>query len=253
VAIFIPGARCPISGMVIESSKDAVLFPPFVGNKADPLYVFSDAVIHVDAFRAHPLAAKVEARLAEARDRSGPGKRPCFVCGTQILDHHDYLGLGHLVEDASHPLWSYNYAHFHRHCVFAWPKTSELVAELAALDQSGAWEGDVLKRLIDELESQWTPIRYREFHDVPRAFVVKHRDQLYFFDCPFDEARDEYGESFAVYRVSPSLAPRLDTLSWTDLDSGLERVGTIPVSAVVFDRTRRRAVKGDLFEKVVPA
>lgn len=52
--------------------SDAVVFPAFVANEADPLYIFSDAVIHSEAFESHPLAQQARARLEEARERTSP-------------------------------------------------------------------------------------------------------------------------------------------------------------------------------------
>jgi len=58
MALFMVGMRCSISGQPISSESDAVLFPPFIGNEADPLYIFNDAVVHANVFRSHPLAGK---------------------------------------------------------------------------------------------------------------------------------------------------------------------------------------------------
>ena len=151
MAIFIPGMRCAISGRSIEAASDAVVFPPFVANEADPIYVFNDAVVHADEFRAHYLSADAQTRLEEARRRTAPDNRRCFVCGRPILEPEDYIGVGHLVSDQSHSLFGFNYAHFHRSCLAAWRGLPGLVADLEKLDQSGAWKGDGLKRIISSV------------------------------------------------------------------------------------------------------
>lgn len=143
--------RCVISGRTIGSVDDAVMFPPFVSNQADPLFVFSDAVVHAEAFRRHPLAAAAQARYEETRQRTGPGKRICFSCERQIVDPDDHLAAGFLIDDESHPLYRFNYAQFHRSCLAEWPELSSLVRNLEEFDQSGAWKGDGLKWLIKEL------------------------------------------------------------------------------------------------------
>ncbi len=53
---------------------------------------------------------------------------------------------------------------------------------------------------------KWLPITYRDFYDVPRAFVVAARGDWLFFDCPFDAAADEYRSDYAVY-VLPGPPP----------------------------------------------
>jgi hypothetical protein len=151
MAIFVPGMRCSISDQAIKSADDAVMFPAFVGNQDDPLHVFSDAVVHVEAFRKHPLATKAQARYEEFRQRTAPKARLCFICGKQITDPDDYLGLGYLVDDVNHPLNRFNYAHLHRSCLAEWSELPTLIHSLETFDQSGMWKGDGLKSLIKEL------------------------------------------------------------------------------------------------------
>jgi hypothetical protein len=144
--------RCAISGRQIESADEAVAFPPFVANEADPLHVFSDSVVHAEVFRTHPLAMKAQARLEEARQRTAAGNRRCVVCGRLVTDPEDYLGFGHLVEDRSHPLHRFNFSHFHRSCLATWRALPGLIRDLEALEKSGAWKGDGLKRMISVLQ-----------------------------------------------------------------------------------------------------
>jgi len=151
MAIFIPGIRCAISGQTIESADDAVVFSAFVSNQADPLHVFSDAVVHIETFRKHPLATKAQKRYEEFRMRTAPKARLCRICGRQITDPDDYFGLGFLVDNTSHQLYRFNYAHFHRSCLARWPERQTLIHHLESFDQSGAWQGDGLKWLIRQL------------------------------------------------------------------------------------------------------
>jgi hypothetical protein len=140
--------RCVISGRPISSLSEAIAFPPFVANEADPLFAFSDAVVHVDVFRAHPLAARAEARVEEATRRTAPENRRCLICGDIITNPDDYVGLGYLVDDPRSPLYRFNYAHFHRSHLAGWSELPGLIAELDKLDRSGAWKGDGLTRII---------------------------------------------------------------------------------------------------------
>lgn len=127
------------------------MFPPFVSNQADPLFVFHDAAVHADCFRKHPLAEAAQARYEELRERTNPKNRPCFICGAQITNPDDYLAFGHLVDDPKHPLHAFNYAQFHRSCLGNWSGLADVLRDLEALDRSGTWKGDALKRLIKEI------------------------------------------------------------------------------------------------------
>jgi hypothetical protein len=96
----------------------------------------------------------------------------------------------------------------------------------------------------------WLPIRYREFYDVPRAVVVEFRGETYLFDCPFDHGIDDYLPEYTVYRLPPDIADELDTMSWADLGTLGTKVGSIEVSGVVFDATRRAAMSESVFKRL---
>jgi hypothetical protein len=153
MAIFVPGIRCSISGDKIESASDAVMFPSFVANEADPLYIFSDAVVRKAVFAAHPLAARAQARYEEFEHRTHPQARSCLICGQRITDPENYIGLGHLVDAPDHDLYSYNYAHFHRTCLTSWSELLHLIHELETMNRSGVWKGDALRTVIEDLAS----------------------------------------------------------------------------------------------------
>jgi hypothetical protein len=97
------------------------------------------------------------------------------------------------------------------------------------------------------MSTQWAPIRYRDFYDIPRAFVVERLDDLLFFDCPFDDTLDEYGTEFIVFKVKDDYKNRVDQPSWTDLRHYADRIGIVPVSAVKFDTTKRQAIDTSVF------
>jgi hypothetical protein len=96
------------------------------------------------------------------------------------------------------------------------------------------------------MSESWLPIRYRDFYDIPRAFVVEHAGDLLFFDCPFSEALDDYGEEYTVYKIKDELRGRIDAISWTDLGNQSECIGVVPTCAVEFDATKRQAIKADV-------
>ena len=87
-----------------------------------------------------------------------------------------------------------------------------------------------------------SPIRYRDFCDVPRIFLAADETGSYLFDCPFDEQLDDYAASFEVFAM-PELSEDLLSGSWSDLSRhALRRLGHVPVSEVIFDASRRQEV-----------
>jgi hypothetical protein len=81
MALFIPGAICPICEKPIGSASEIVMFPPFVANRLEPLFVFSDAVVHADCLAGHPLAAQAMKLREEAGRSSQPRNRVCATLG----------------------------------------------------------------------------------------------------------------------------------------------------------------------------
>jgi len=100
------------------------------------------------------------------------------------------------------------------------------------------------------MTDRWLPIHYRDFYDVPRAFVLEYHGELLFFDCPFSDVLEDYGDRYLVFKIPEELRERIDTISWTDLGNRSERIGAVLVSAVEFDETKRKGVKADVFESM---
>jgi len=97
------------------------------------------------------------------------------------------------------------------------------------------------------MSEQWVPIRYRDFHDFPRAFVVERGGDLLFFDCRFSDVLDDYGNEYTVFRIKDELRDRIDHMPWTDLAAHSDRIAVVPTKDVKFDETRRRAINTDVF------
>jgi hypothetical protein len=98
-----------------------------------------------------------------------------------------------------------------------------------------------------------TPIRYRELWDVPRIFFTTFNEQLYLFDCQFDESVEDYPESYQVF-LMPTLTDMDYSGSWVDLwRKAVRKIGDVPVSAVRFDPTRRASIGAEVFDTLAPA
>lgn len=96
----------------------------------------------------------------------------------------------------------------------------------------------------------WIPLTYRDFYDVPRAFIVEHAGSVYFFDCPFDDSADEYPGFYWVYQMAQEPSSLTDRVSWEGLAARGKPVGKVPVELVRFDESRRVAVDGQVFDLV---
>jgi hypothetical protein len=86
------------------------------------------------------------------------------------------------------------------------------------------------------------PIQYREIYDVPRMFIAVHDGVTFLFDSRFDDAIDDYADTYVVSTLPP-LPPAELAGTWASLPSrAIRRLGSVPVAAVEFDATRRQFV-----------
>ena len=151
MAILLVGqTECALCGKGIAEGQESVGFPTFVANELDPLYIFNSGAFHAACFWQHPLAKLAQARSAEARRKSPPATRRCWVCGRTINHPDDYVGLGHLTEDSAEPIHRFNYAQFHNACLRKWDKRREMCALIKEFRHSGKWKGPALDGILVE-------------------------------------------------------------------------------------------------------
>lgn len=93
----------------------------------------------------------------------------------------------------------------------------------------------------------WVNIRYRDFYDFPRIFIVSYEGRQYLFDCPFDDKLDDYPNHYRVYQL-PTLPETELAGSWEHLpERATEFLGTVPLTAVQFDATKRASINTAVF------
>jgi hypothetical protein len=96
----------------------------------------------------------------------------------------------------------------------------------------------------------WLPFQYRDFYDIPRAFVLSFHGETYFFDCPFDDEIDSYSPVYTVYRLPDLCDHEADEGSWVKLSQQGMRCGSVATASAVFDPTRRRLINSEIFEEL---
>jgi hypothetical protein len=83
---------------------------------------------------------------------------------------------------------------------------------------------------------------------VPRAIIVRRSDRWYFLDCPFNDALDDYGDKYTVYELQSFHVNLADEPDWNAFPSIGTVIGTIPITCVHFDETRRQFIADNVFE-----
>ena len=96
------------------------------------------------------------------------------------------------------------------------------------------------------------PFRYVEFYDVPRLIALRYRGRLLLLQSAFSDTLDDYSNLYSVYELPESAEPLLDTGSWLFLEqTALTSIGEIPVSAVKFDSTKRKAMDPSILDPLL--
>lgn len=144
MAVFVPGTRCPICGLQMTTDDEIVMFSPFVANRLDPVFTFSDAAFHATCFAQHPLSAQAMEWHEESKRSVQPGNRICAVCGEPILDPDDYFGTGLLTSDRANPLFEFNFVLLHRSHAGQWNRLGEFRRRVEEVQASDAWKGPKL-------------------------------------------------------------------------------------------------------------
>ena len=175
MAIVVFGTPCPLCGGSIEEGQEVVMFPPFIENEIDPLWLFNDAVFHENCFCCHSLAAQAEARYAEMKQKLQSGPKICAVCGDVISNPDDYFVIGYLTADRTHPLYQYNYTQFHRSHLPRWLPLPLVYEQLRELQRLGVWKGRALEWWLSEVRKalivQPKPVRFPDESATARAGV----------------------------------------------------------------------------------
>ena len=93
-------------------------------------------------------------------------------------------------------------------------------------------------------------ITYGEFHDSPRMIRFRLGDRWYFLRSEFDDEKDEYDDSYKVYRLPYHSDEEIKSHPnyWMELSDD-EYLGRISIAELGFDETRRQSVDGKAFEK----
>lgn len=109
--------------------------------------------------------------------------------------------------------------------------------------------------------SNFIPIYYSGFWDVPDAFLTEYNGDLFlFWRDGFDDELDDYPPNYKVYSVKnvsledayePEESYEFVKLLNIPLLLENEIIGEIPTKEVIFDQTHRKFVHSKVFEQLL--
>lgn len=151
MSIFLEGAVCKICQKPMFAHQKIVSFPPFVSNELDPIWLFNDRSFHSECVDNHAYGQAAQDRLKQAQKLRDDWPPRCFVCNQTITNPDEYFTFGHITDDISDELYSYNYLQCHTGCIRKWPEVRRILLDLEKLNTSGKWNNSALLLIISEI------------------------------------------------------------------------------------------------------
>lgn len=148
MAMYVPGVPCGLCGRPVRSDEDHVLFPPFTGNRRDPLYVFSDGVFHRSCVVSDPRGGQAE-RVAAITVQARPSSQRCAVCGESFAGPETYFTTAYL--GAAEHGW--NFLCLHPTCFTHWTRAGAFRKRVEQMQRGDLWDGP---RIVFEPSLAWT-------------------------------------------------------------------------------------------------
>jgi hypothetical protein len=154
MAIIILGKTvCLLCGEVIQAGDEIEAFPHIIFGELDPLRMFSDGGFHAACFHNHPLSEQMLTRREMYSRNSGKGNRMCWVCKLEIEHPDEFATVGFLTDDEEHPLFSFNYAKFHKHHIAKWEDLSAFISLIEESDNVLKWSQRQIDEFLDYLRT----------------------------------------------------------------------------------------------------
>ncbi|UPK69138.1 hypothetical protein [Chitinophaga filiformis] len=156
MAIIFEGlSKCVLCGQKLNCVDEITAAPPLTSNTKDPLFVFSDAGMHVACLDGHPLKDSLFYQIEQLDNVTGGAKARCIVDGNLITHPGDMLALGMLTSDLNEPLAAFNFIILNRNNRYRWNRREEFISLAEEFILNAKWEPygpfDMLKYIMKEL------------------------------------------------------------------------------------------------------
>jgi len=142
---------CLVCGQPIMDLADVGVFPSFIENERDPLFIFNDSVSHRRCLASHPLAGRVADRFREFEAAKAVWPPVCCVCQKTIAKPDDFFATGRITGNARHNLYPYNYSYMHKHCICSWAVSADVLRFMQTERDSGRSRGRAIDYAISTI------------------------------------------------------------------------------------------------------
>ncbi|WP_223607548.1 hypothetical protein [Chryseobacterium sp. OSA05B] len=116
------------------------MFPAFIPNVKDSLYLFNDAGVHHSCLAKHPLGSKVSAFLETMIFKTRPKNRFCDIGGNIIDLPENYLFTNLLTSDEKDTLYSFNFMNIDIRNLSKWKDRKNFIDAIEKFEEEKEWE-----------------------------------------------------------------------------------------------------------------
>jgi hypothetical protein len=156
--IFHGQSECPVCHMILYQEQDIALFPAFISNTKDPLYIFNDEGIHRFCLEKHPLGNKVSEFLEKVTFKSRPENRICDIGGNFIDSPENYLFISLLTSDEAERLYAFNFMNIDLQNITKWKDKENFIPAAELFLQAEKWESltsfNYLEYVLEKIKSR---------------------------------------------------------------------------------------------------
>lgn len=133
-------SECPICHTILYDHQNIVMFPAFISNTKDPLYLFNDAGIHYSCLKKHSSGNKALGFMEKVMFKIKPENRICDIGKNMIDTPENHLFIDLLTSDEKEKLYSFNIMNIDIRNISMWPDRQDFIAAAEQFLVDEKWE-----------------------------------------------------------------------------------------------------------------
>ena len=153
--IFEHQSQCPICGKELNEKNQFLMFPHFISNIKDPLFLFSDSGVHLNCLNEHPLGVNALFFKEKHYVVIPSINSICHIDGKSIQDPRDIFVIGMLTSDKNENLFKFNFLVLNKKNLNKWKDKDEFIKAASEYKKQNKWSSlnsfNYLDYLINEV------------------------------------------------------------------------------------------------------
>jgi hypothetical protein len=139
--IFENHSKCSLCEQVLNNSNQYILYPPFMNNTKDKLFIFSDSGVHLECLTKNKFG-NISLLFRKKYYESMPSINSiCNIDGNLIKYPTDIISFGLLTSDITEELFEFNFWTVNKKNLAQWDSREKFKNSLKKFDEENKWKG----------------------------------------------------------------------------------------------------------------